>query len=122
MHRIALALIVAVALCTGCSSSRPKNAVVLFDGKDLSKWQTADGSPATWKIIKDQAVEVVPKAGDIETKDKFGDCKLHVEFRTPIPAEGDSGQHRGNSGIFLMGRYEIQVLESFGLPASKGDC
>jgi hypothetical protein len=122
MHRIALAVVVAFALCTGCSSA-PKDAVVLFDGKDFSKWQDKNGEPPKWKIVAEEhAMEVVPKAGDIYTKDKFEDCKLHVEFRTPIPAEGDSGQHRGNSGIFLMNRYEIQVLESFGLPPSKGDC
>jgi hypothetical protein len=99
----------------------PEGAIVLFDGKDLSHWQTAGGKPAAWTII-DNAVEVTPKGGDIVTKDGFEDCTLHVEFRTPVPAEGDKGQHRGNSGIFLQGRYEIQVLESFGLVPTKGDC
>jgi hypothetical protein len=121
MQRTAFAVIIAVGLLVGCSS-RPKGAIVLFDGKDLSKWQDKDGEPAKWKVTPDGAMEVVPKSGDIFTKDKFGDCQLHVEFRTPIPAEGDTGQHRGNSGIFLMNRYEVQVLESFGLPPSKGDC
>lgn len=96
--------------------------IVLFDGKDLSHWQSAKGGDAQWTITPDGAVEVTPKAGDIVTRDKFEDCTLHVEFRTPIPAEGDTGQHRGNSGIFLQGLYEIQVLESYGLPPSKGDC
>src|SRR5688500_18632318 len=110
MHRVALAVLVALLVSTGCSS-RPRNAIVLFDGEDLSKWQNKNGEPAKWKIV-DEAFEVVPKTGDLWTKDKFADCRLHVEFRTPIPAEGDKGQHRGNSGIFLMDRYEIQVLES----------
>jgi hypothetical protein len=101
----------------------PAGKIVLFDGKDLSQWQSAKGGgEATWTITPDGALEVTPKAGDIVTKDKFQDCQLHVEFRTPIPAEGDAGQHRGNSGIFLQGRYEIQVLESYHLPPSKGDC
>ena len=121
MHRVALAVLVSLIVSTGCSS-RPRNAIVLFDGEDLSKWQSKDGEPAKWKIVEDGAMEVVPKTGDLWTRDKFADCKLHVEFRTPIPAEGDKGQHRGNSGVFLMDRYEIQVLESFGLPPSKGDC
>jgi hypothetical protein len=120
MHRFALAVLVALIISTGCAS-KPRNAVVLFDGEDLSKWQSKDGEPAKWKVVED-AFEVVPKSGDLWTKDKFADCRLHVEFRTPIPAEGDKGQHRGNSGIFLMDRYEIQVLESFELPPSKGDC
>jgi len=96
------------------ATSMPADAQVLFDGHDLSKWQGKNGGPANWKITGDGAVEVVPHSGDIETKEKFGDCMLHVEFRTPIPAPTDKGQHRG--------KYEIQVLESYGLPPSKGDC
>ena len=103
-----------------CDISMDKK-IVLFDGKDLSKWQSLDGSEASWKVV-DGVLEVVPGSHDIVTKEKFEDCKLHVEFRTPIPAEGDKGQHRGNSGIFLQGRYEIQVLESYGLVQTAGDC
>ena len=101
----------------------PAGAVVLFNGQDLSHWQSAkgEGKAIEWPIA-DNTLEVGPKTGDIVTKDKFGDCELHLEFRTPIPAEDDKGQHRGNSGVFLQGRYEIQILESFGLPGSKGDC
>src|SRR5437667_1652446 len=99
----------------------PAGAIVLFDGQDVSHWQSAKGGDAKWTVT-DGALEVTPKAGDIVTKDKFQDCTLHVEFRTPVPAEGDKGQHRGNSGIYLQGRYEIQVLESYGLPISNGDC
>jgi hypothetical protein len=89
----------------------PEDAVVVFDGKDLSKWSQKDGSPAKWKV-GDGYFEVVPKSGYIYTRQAFGDCQLHVEFREPAPAVGE-GQDRGNSGVFLMGFYEIQVLDSF---------
>jgi Domain of Unknown Function (DUF1080) len=89
----------------------PSDAVVLFDGKDLSKWSQKDGSPAKWKV-GDGYFEVVPKTGYIYTRQAFGDCQLHVEFAEPSPAKGE-GQDRGNSGVFLMGLYEIQVLDSY---------
>jgi hypothetical protein len=92
----------------------PADAVVLFDGKDLAKWRsTKDGSAARWKI-ENGYLEVVPGTGDIRTEQAFGDCQLHVEWATPSPHPGDEGQHRGNSGVFLMGLYEVQVLDSFG--------
>jgi hypothetical protein len=89
----------------------PADAVALFDGKDLSKWAHKDGSGAKWRV-GDGYFEVVPKTGYIFTKQAFGDCQLHVEFMEPSPAKGE-GQDRGNSGVFLMGLYEIQVLDSF---------
>jgi Domain of Unknown Function (DUF1080) len=89
----------------------PSDAVVLFDGTDLSKWSQKDGSPAKWKV-GDGYFEVVPKTGYIYTRQAFGDCQLHVEFAEPSPARGE-GQDRGNSGVFLMGLYEIQVLDSY---------
>jgi hypothetical protein len=89
----------------------PSDAVVLFDGKDLSKWQQQDGSAAKWKV-ENGYVEVVPKTGELRTKEAFGDCQLHVEFREPTPPHGES-QERGNSGVFLMGLYEVQVLDSY---------
>jgi hypothetical protein len=89
----------------------PSDAVVLFDGKDLSKWQQQDGSPAKWKV-ENGYVEVVPRTGELRTKEAFGDCQLHVEFREPTPPHGES-QERGNSGVFLMGLYEVQVLDSY---------
>lgn len=89
----------------------PSDAVVLFDGKDLSKWSMKDGSPAKWKV-ENGYFEVVPKSGYIYTRDSFGDCQLHVEFREPDPPKGED-QDRGNSGVFLMGLYEIQVLDSY---------
>ncbi|HEX4545451.1 MAG TPA: DUF1080 domain-containing protein, partial [Candidatus Acidoferrum sp.] len=89
----------------------PSDAVILFDGKDLSKWSHKDGSPAKWKVANGY-LETVPKTGYIYTRDAFGDCQLHVEFDEPVPPQGES-QGRGNSGVFLMGLYEIQVLDSY---------
>jgi hypothetical protein len=90
----------------------PSDAIVLFDGTDLSAFKSArTGGPATWKV-ENGYVEVVDKAGYIETRQAFGDVQLHVEFRTPTPPK-DKSQGRGNSGIFFMGRYEVQVLDSY---------
>ena len=91
----------------------PSDAIVLFDGSDLSKWEaTRDGrGPAKW-VVKDGFFEVAPSTGDIETRDQFGDCQLHIEWAEPKSVSGSS-QGRGNSGIFLMGLVEIQVLDSF---------
>ncbi len=89
----------------------PSDAVVLFDGKDLSKWAHKDGGAAKWKVENGYA-EVVAKTGYIYTREAFGDCQLHVEFAEPVSPKGES-QERGNSGVFLMGLYEIQVLDSY---------
>jgi len=94
------------------SSGRPpSDAVVLFDGKDLSKWAHKDGSAAKWKV-ENGYFEVVPKTGYLYTREAFGDCQLHVEFAEPAPPKGE-GQDRGNSGVFLQGLYETQVLDSY---------
>ena len=92
----------------------PSDAVVLFDGTDLSKWKHGDGSAAKWKI-ENGYMEVVPKSGILRTKDEFGDFQLHIELATPIKVEGN-GQGRGNNGVNIFGRYEIQVLDSFDNP------
>ena len=91
----------------------PSDAVILFDGTDLSKWEgTKDGrGPAKW-VVKSGYFEVAPGTGDIETKEKFGDCQLHIEWAEPPDVKGSS-QGRGNSGVFLMGLVEIQVLDSY---------
>lgn len=90
----------------------PSDALVLFDGRDLSHWRSSkDGSEVKWQA-RDGYLEVVPKTGDITTREEFGDCQLHVEWATPAVVKGD-GQGRGNSGVFLMQRYEVQVLDSF---------
>lgn len=91
----------------------PSDAVVLFDGTDLSQWQDAQGNPAPWKV---QDGTMITTKTDILTKQKFGDIQLHLEFKEPTPAKGD-GQERGNSGVFFMGRYEIQVLDCYHNPS-----
>jgi hypothetical protein len=92
------------------SKAPPKGAKVLFDGKDLSGWSTRDGKPAAWNV-EDGYMEV--KGGDIMTKDKFGpDFRLHIEFWLPLMAD-KKDQARANSGVYLQGRYEIQVLDSY---------
>lgn len=91
----------------------PSDAVVLFDGKDLSQWVSLDGSPTRW-IAREGYMECVQGSGYVRTLQNFGDCQLHVEWATPTPAHGE-GQGRGNSGVFLgLDRYEIQVLDSYG--------
>jgi hypothetical protein len=89
----------------------PEDAIVLFDGKDLGAWAGEDGGDARWALV-DGAMEV-NGTGAVHTRRAFGDCELHLEWRTPEVVKGDS-QARGNSGVFLMGRYEVQVLDSFG--------
>jgi hypothetical protein len=89
----------------------PSDAVVLFNGKDLGNWTDLKGQPARWKV-ENGYFEVVPKTGDIRTVQGFGDCQLHVEWMAPSPAKGE-GQDRGNSGVFLMGLYEVQVLDCY---------
>jgi Domain of Unknown Function (DUF1080) len=93
------------------SGRAPEDAIVLFDGKDLSKWTHKDGSAAKWKIA-DGYFQVVPSTGDIFTRQQFGDMQLHVEFAEPSPPVGED-QDRGNSGVIIMGLYEIQVLDSY---------
>jgi hypothetical protein len=88
----------------------PSDATVLFDGADVSAWCSLDGSPAKW-IAKDGALECVKDSGYIRTLQNFGDCQLHIEWAAPVPPQGQS-QGRGNSGVFLMGLYEVQVLDS----------
>jgi hypothetical protein len=95
----------------GSADRPPSDAIVLIGGKDLSQWRMRDGEPATWKV-EPGYVEIVPGAGDLVTTRTFGDCQLHLEWTTPSPAKGE-GQDRGNSGVFLMGRYELQVLDSY---------
>jgi hypothetical protein len=91
----------------------PSDAVVLFDGTSLAQWRTNDSTrgPAKWKVTGGY-MEVVAGAGSIATVRGFGDAQLHVEWQTPTPPKGES-QERGNSGVFLMERYEVQVLDSY---------
>jgi hypothetical protein len=93
----------------GSNGGPPSDAVVLFDGKDLSSWKSGNG-PAKWKVENGYAE--VNGTGSVSTADVFGDIQLHVEWATPSVVKGD-GQGRGNSGVYLQGRYEIQVLDSW---------
>ena len=102
---------VPVVVTPGQNGSPPSDAIVLFDGSDLSAWSAEDGSDAGWQV-EDGAMTVVAGTGNIQTRQGFGDVQLHIEWRTPAEVSGE-GQGRGNSGIFLMGRYELQVLDSY---------
>ena len=95
------------------TANAPSDAVVLFDGKDFSKWQSGQGGEVKWKI-QDDYMEVVPRTGIIRTKDEFGDFQLHIEWATPEKVNpNEKGQGRGNNGVNIYGQYEIQVLDSF---------
>jgi len=95
----------------GNNGAPPSDAIILFDGKNFDNWTGVDGTPAKW-TVQDGHVTVVKGAGDIKTKQTFGDMQLHIEWRTPANVEGE-GQGRGNSGIFFQERYELQVLDSY---------
>ena len=89
----------------------PSDAVVLFDGSNLDGWEAVKGGPAEW-LVADGAMSVARGKGDIRTKDSFCDAQLHIEWRSPPNDQGHDGQDRGNSGVFLQERYEVQVLDS----------
>ncbi|MEP6676377.1 MAG: DUF1080 domain-containing protein [Ferruginibacter sp.] len=94
------------------AADAPSDAIILFNSKkDIVNWTNKEGKAFTWKA-DDNFFTVTPFAGDLRTKQSFGDCQLHIEWRTPAVIK-DSGQGRGNSGIFLMSRYELQVLDSY---------
>lgn len=94
----------------------PSDAVVLFDGSSLDNWVSiVDGSPSGWKLVEGDAMEVVPGTKNIKSKQEFGSMQLHLEFMSPVEVKG-KGQGRGNSGVFLMGLYEIQVLDNYDNP------
>ena len=93
------------------ASDAPSDAIILFDGSNFDKWQYTKGGDVKWMLDKG-AMTVAANTGNIRTKEGFGDCQLHIEWRTPAEVKGD-GQGRGNSGIFLMGRYELQILDNY---------
>lgn len=95
----------------GENNAPPSDAIILFDGKDLNEWTNSKGAAAEW-IVEDGAMTVKSRTGEIRTRQKFGDFQLHIEWRTPSEVKGE-GQGRGNSGIFMMGKYELQVLDSY---------
>jgi hypothetical protein len=113
-----------VRLSPNLGARPPNGSISLFDGTTLSGWERRDvkerAKPVGWKIL-DSIMEVAPGSGDIVTKRKFTDFQLHVEFRTPFMPEARE-QARGNSGVYLQGRYEVQVLDSYGLKGEDNEC
>jgi hypothetical protein len=103
----------AAAVDPGSPGGPPSDAVVLFDGKDLSRWRGRSGEPR-WEV-KDGVLTVAPGTGDLTTREAFGDIQLHIEWRIPAGVTGE-GEGRGNSGIKLHEAYEIQILDSHGKP------
>ena len=97
------------------NADAPSDATILYNGNGLGAFQKKDGSPAGWRIDADGAVTDIKGAGDLITKEAFGNCQLHIEFREPAEVKS-SGQGRGNSGVYIMGKYEIQVLDSYNNP------
>ncbi len=93
----------------------PSDAIILFNGKDLNAFQKKNGGAPGWKIEADGIMTVVKGSGDLETKEGFGDCQFHLEFREPAEIKG-SNQSRGNSGIWFMSNYELQILDNYNNP------
>ncbi len=99
------------AVTAGIGTAAPSDAIVLFDGTNLDNWMKLDSATAKWQVTNG-AMTVVKGTGDIQTKRNFGSVQLHLEWRTPAIVESE-GQGRGNSGVFLQGIYEVQVLDSY---------
>lgn len=99
----------------------PEGATVLFDGSSLDRWRKHNGQPAGWKLVENKAMEVVPKAGSIKSVDELPDARIHLEFRSPFMPDA-RGQKRGNSGVYVAGVYEIQILDSYGLEGAENEC
>jgi len=113
-----------VRLSPTLGAKPPEGAIVLFDGKDFNQWKHPNKKEGEdevkWELV-DGAMRVKPRTGSIITKKQFGDVKLHIEFRTPFMPD-KRGQGRGNSGVYLQGRYEVQVLDSYGLEGRDNEC
>ena len=103
---------VPAVITPGEGTAPPSDAIILFDGTNLDAWIGRNGEAAQWEV-GDSIMTVKSRTGDIRTKQGFGDVQLHIEWRTPEEVKGD-GQGRGNSGVFLMERYEVQILDSYG--------
>ena len=115
----------AIRLSPTLGAKPPAGAVVLFDGKNFDAWKRiskkSGDESVQWKLVGAGAMEVEPRTGSIITKKEFADVKLHLEFRTPFMPDA-RGQKRGNSGVYLQGRYEVQVLDSYGLEGMDNEC
>ncbi len=96
----------------GNATAPPSDAIVLFDGSNLDEWKHSDGSAVKWELGKKGIMTVKKRTGAISTKREFGDVQLHIEWRAPSKVVGE-GQGRGNSGVFLQSRYEVQVLDNY---------
>lgn len=101
-------------------ASAPEGATVLFDGENLDDWSNLRGEPAEWPV-SGELFTVGAGKGSIRTRQTFGDCRIHLEFNVPYMPD-KTGQARGNSGVYVNGRYEIQVLDSYGLEPKTNDC
>ncbi len=110
-----------VRLSSMLGARPPAGAVVLFDGSNMDQWQSVRGGPCPWKIVEGGAMEVRPHTGSIVSKEKFVNQQIHLEFRTPFMPRY-RGQGRGNSGVYVQGRYEVQVLDSYGLAGKDNEC
>ena len=100
-----------VVVTPGEGTAPPSDAIILFDGTNLDNWESTKGGEAKWEV-SDGAMTMVKGSGGIRSKVVYGDCQLHIEWRTPSEVVG-KGQGRGNSGVFLQGIYEVQVLDSY---------
>jgi hypothetical protein len=131
MHTIKISLVFVFAalicICAGCASTGATgaagdDAIVLFDGSNLDEFVAAiDGGEPGWRIV-DGALEVVPGSGSIETKRQFSAFTMHLEFMIPESPDEAKGQWRGNSGVYIQRRYEVQILDSFGVESGPQDC
>ncbi len=108
------------ALNTGLGAKPPKDAIVLFDGGDFSQLTAGGNKTIGWKIIDDY-MQIVPRTGSITTHREFRDFRMHIEFNVPLMPDA-KGQGRGNSGIYIQRRYELQILDSYGLESKNNDC
>jgi len=106
-------------LAKGLGIAAPAEAVVLFDGTDFSQWSRADGEPVGWRLA-DGAMQIVPGKGSIVTRRDFRDFYLHIEFNVPVTEAQSQG--RGNSGVYIQRRYEVQILDSYGQPPAYNGC
>ena len=107
----------------GASGGAEENPITLFDGASLEAWRPLDSDgPVGWELTEDGTLLVTPGAGNIITRELFDDIFLHVEYKTPMLAASITGQDRSNSGIYLNSMYELQVLDSYGLPPAIDGC
>lgn len=129
MNNVKKYFLMAVVICLlttfiGCSRQQQPVAageILLFDGTGFSHWTGLKETPVQWKIV-DGAMEVAPKKGSIIKKQKFQDFELHLEFNVPETPPGTKHQGRGNSGVYIQRRYEVQILDSYGLKPGYNDC